>query len=200
VLINSCVDGIYVKIGNNIKHNWLSKVKFVLRFFTRMLSMRCMTCLYGNDETATEQVYETLDITSESTRLVARKFCITTQNCLFVEWILQISEVLSFYWYLAVSSLVRGFRCCIFKENNKGVEWKYRKFSSKVAAEYWWMLNLMKVLKSKDSSLLGCCTVSTAKWFPTFRSLTLILKPLDAWIFNIITMRTSVPHIKTCWK
>jgi len=27
----------------------------------------------------------------------------------------------------------------------------------------------MKVLKSKDSGLLGCCTVSTGKWLPTFR-------------------------------
>ena len=37
VLINSCVNGNYIKIGNNVKHNWLSKIKFVLRVFTRML-------------------------------------------------------------------------------------------------------------------------------------------------------------------
>jgi len=27
----------------------------------------------------------------------------------------------------------------------------------------------MKVLKSKDTSLLGCCTVSTGKWLLTLR-------------------------------
>lgn len=42
--------------------------------------MRCKTFVYGNNET----VYETLDITSEMTRLVARKYCVTTQN-FFVE-------------------------------------------------------------------------------------------------------------------
>lgn len=131
--------------------------------------MRCKTFVYGNNETATEQVYETLDITSELTRLVARKCCITTHNCLFIEWIWQISYILSFYWYLAVPSLLCGFRCWIFNENNEGVEWKCRKFFSKVAAEYWWIPNLMKVLESKDSSLLGCCTVSTSKWLPTVR-------------------------------
>ena len=47
--------------------------------------MRCKTFVYGNNETATEKVYETLDITYELTRLVAQKFCITTQNCFFVE-------------------------------------------------------------------------------------------------------------------
>jgi len=133
------------------------------------LQRRCKTFVYGNIETANEQVYETLDITSELTRLVVWKFCITTQNCFFVKGILQISDVLSFYWYLAVSSLVRGFRCWIFKDNNKEVECKCRKFFSKVAAEYWWILNLMKVLKSKDSGLLRCCTVSTGKRLPIFR-------------------------------
>lgn len=131
--------------------------------------MRCKTCLYGNNETATEQVYEKWDITSQLTRLVARKFCVATQNCLFMEWILRISDVLSFYWYLAVPSLLRGFKCWIFKENNKGVEWECTKFFSKFSAEYWWILNVMKLLKSKDSSLLGCCTVSTGKWLPIFR-------------------------------
>jgi len=162
--------------------------------------MRCKTFVYGNNETATEQMYETLDITSELTRLVARKFCITTHNCLFIEWILQISYALFSYWYLALPYLLCGFRCWMFKENNKGVEWKCRKFFCKVAAKYWCILNSMKVLKSKDSCLLGCCTVSTGKWLPTFRSLTLILKPLDAWIFNIIAVRTSISRIKTCWK